>query len=57
MSFPTWLGAYTLLDGLPHLVDIMLNSSRVGSGPPGFNLTRKKVKKQQAEQVEFLSFY
>jgi hypothetical protein len=31
--------------------------SRVGSGPPGFNLTRKKVKKQQAEQVEFLSFY
>jgi uncharacterized membrane protein SirB2 len=35
MSFPTWLGAYTLLDGLPHLVDTMLIFSRVGLGCPG----------------------
>jgi hypothetical protein len=35
MSFPTWLGAYTLLDGLPHLVDTTLAFSRVGSACPG----------------------
>jgi hypothetical protein len=29
------LGAYTPLDGLPHLVDIMLTLSQVGSGCPG----------------------
>jgi hypothetical protein len=35
MSFPAWLGAYVLLDGLPHLVDRVLTFSRVGSGCPG----------------------
>jgi hypothetical protein len=35
MSFPTWLGAYTLLDGAPHLVETTLTFSRVGSGCPG----------------------
>jgi hypothetical protein len=31
----TWLGAYVLLDGLPHPVDIALTCSQVGSGCPG----------------------
>jgi hypothetical protein len=31
----TWLDAYVLLDGLPHLVDMVLTCSRVGSGCPG----------------------
>jgi hypothetical protein len=34
----TWLGAYIPLDGLPHLVDIALTCSRVGSGCPGIPL-------------------
>jgi hypothetical protein len=35
MTFPTLLGAYTLLDVLPYLVDTMLTFSRAGSGCPG----------------------
>jgi hypothetical protein len=31
----TWLDANVLLDGLPHLVDMALTFSRVGSGCPG----------------------
>jgi hypothetical protein len=41
----TWLDAYVLLDGLPHLVDMTLTCSQVSLGCPGFHPTRKKVKK------------
>jgi hypothetical protein len=34
-SSRTWLDAYIPLDGLPHLVDMELTCSRVGSGCPG----------------------
>jgi hypothetical protein len=57
MSFPTWLGAYTLLVGFPHLVDTMLTISRVGSGCSGIPPDSEEGKKQQAEKVVFLSFY
>jgi hypothetical protein len=35
LSSYTWLDAYIPLDGLPHLVDMALTCSRVGSGCPG----------------------
>jgi hypothetical protein len=40
----TWLGAYVVLDGLPHLVDIALTCSRVGSGCLGIPLDSKEGK-------------
>jgi hypothetical protein len=44
MSFPTLLGAYVLLDGLPNLVDITLTCSQVGSGWPGIPADSKEGK-------------
>jgi hypothetical protein len=40
----TWLAAYILLDGLPHLVDMALTCSRVGSGYPGIPPDSEKGK-------------
>jgi hypothetical protein len=40
----TWLGAYVLLDGLPHLVDMVLTCCRVGSGCLGIPLNSEEGK-------------